>query len=74
MGTLVALRRRPGDLLAVLAPPAVAAIGLVVYSAGVYGSLSPNAAYRSPPFPPSIGFSADNVWSWTLGDLLNLGL
>lgn len=70
-------RRRAEDsgsvatrVLAALGPLVVSAVAALTYQTVMFGSPSPNAAYRYPTFPIEIPFRAENIYIWSVGNLL----
>lgn len=60
------------ELVAAVAPFVLSAVGLLVMFTVLYGSPSPNAAYRSDVFPVTLPFQPPYIWMFGVGNLLDM--
>jgi hypothetical protein len=66
-----ARRAAPTTALLIIGPAALSGLCLAILNYNLYGSISPNAAYRSPPYPAALPFKVANIYRWTVGDWLS---
>ena len=66
-----AVREHWRRALLVMAPMVVSAAGILAYHQVLYGSMSPNAAYRPDVFPITLPFQPTFVWVYGVGSLLD---
>lgn len=71
-GVPAQVRRSWRELAAAVAPFVVSAVALLATFWVLYGSPSPNAAYRPDVFPAELPFQPPFVWMFGLGNLIDV--